>query len=284
MTSPGHSFPTPTSSISTALSSRRRSWTATSTSPPPAWPAPDSTCGPPRSRQHFLTLLAEHVAAHPDGVVWGHGWDQSGWPDREVPTTAELDAVVGRRPAYLARVDVHSALASTALREQAPGLDAAAGYDEPGPLSADAHHRVRAAARALLSAAQRAEARTAALDAFAAAGVVAVHECAGPDIGGLDDWRELRATPHGVEVTGYWGEAVTTAARGAFAHRDHRRARAGRRPVRRRCAGLAHRVAQPCVRRRTRLLRQPVPRRRRDRRPPRCVYGGAGARGFPRHR
>ena len=30
--------------------------------------------------------------------------------------------------------------------------------------------------------------RTAALDAFAAHGVVAVHECAGPDIGGVDDW------------------------------------------------------------------------------------------------
>ena len=95
-----------------------------------------------------MTLLAEHVAASPDGVVWGHGWDQSGWPDRDVPTTAELDAVLGARPAYLARVDVHSALASTALREQAPGLDAAAGYDRRGPLTADAHHRVRAAARA----------------------------------------------------------------------------------------------------------------------------------------
>ena len=69
-----------------------------------------------------------------------------------MPTTAELDAVLGARPAYLARVDVHSALASTALREQAPGLDAADGYDGAGPLSADAHHRVRAAARALLSA------------------------------------------------------------------------------------------------------------------------------------
>ena len=80
---------------------------------------------PAESKQHFLTLLAEHVAARPDGVVWGHGWDQSGWPDRDVPTTAELDAVLGARPAYLARVDVHSALASTALREQAPGLDTA---------------------------------------------------------------------------------------------------------------------------------------------------------------
>lgn len=44
-------------------------------------------------------------------------------------------------------------------------------------------------------------------------GIVAVHECAGPDIGGLDDWRELRALHHGVEVIGYWGEPVTSAAR-----------------------------------------------------------------------
>ncbi len=45
-----------------------------------------------------------------------------------------------------------------------------------------------------------------------ATGIVAVHECAGPDIGGLADWLELRDTRHGVEVVGYWGEHVTTAA------------------------------------------------------------------------
>ena len=44
-------------------------------------------------------------------------------------------------------------------------------------------------------------------------GIVAVHECAGPQIGGLEDWRELRALrSHGVEVIGYWGEAVTSPA------------------------------------------------------------------------
>ena len=60
---------------------------------------------------------------------------------------------------------------------------------------------------------QRAEARRAALDAAAAHGIVAVHECAGPQIGGLDDWHELRALrSHGVEVIGYWGEAVTSPA------------------------------------------------------------------------
>ena len=59
---------------------------------------------------------------------------------------------------------------------------------------------------------QRADARRAALDAVAAAGIVAVHECAGPEIGGSDDWDELRATEHGVEIVGYWGEAVSSAA------------------------------------------------------------------------
>ena len=39
-----------------------------------------------------------------------------------------------------------------------------------------------------------------------------MHECAGPEIGGLDDWLRLRALDHGVEVIGYWGEAVTTPA------------------------------------------------------------------------
>jgi hypothetical protein len=63
-----------------------------------------------------------------------------------------------------------------------------------------------------LTAEQLAQARTAALQAVAAAGIVAVHECAGPEIGGLDDWLQLRALDHGVEVIGYWGEAVTTAA------------------------------------------------------------------------
>ncbi|ETB51771.1 amidohydrolase, partial [Mycobacterium avium subsp. paratuberculosis 10-8425] len=48
--------------------------------------------------------------------------------------------------------------------------------------------------------------------AAAAAGIVAVHECAGPEIGGMDDWLQLRALDHGAEVIGYWGEPVSTAA------------------------------------------------------------------------
>ncbi|WP_199203273.1 amidohydrolase [Mycobacterium sp. shizuoka-1] len=164
------------------------------------------------SKQHCLALVADHAAAHPGRAIWAHGWDDTGWARDEAPSTAELDAAAGPVPAYLARVDVHSAVASTALRDLVPGLPAVPGYHPERPLSADAHHLVRTEARRLLTAGQRAEARLAALDAVAAAGIVAVHECAGPDIGGIEDWQELRATEHGVEVVGYWGEAVSTVA------------------------------------------------------------------------
>jgi predicted amidohydrolase YtcJ len=165
------------------------------------------------SRPHCLQLIADYAAAHPGQPLWGHGWDESSWPETTAPTTADLDAVLGDRPAYLARVDVHSALASTGLRERVSGLASSAGFDAQRPLVGDAHHAVRAAARALLTDGQRADARLAALDALAAHGIVAAHECAGPQIGGLDDWHELRAlSAHGVEVIGYWGEAVTSPA------------------------------------------------------------------------
>jgi predicted amidohydrolase YtcJ len=161
------------------------------------------------STRHCMALVAEFQQSNPDWPIWGHGWDESRWPDAEPPSTADLDAIVGDRPAYLARIDVHSAVASTALRRLTPGLSAAKGFDPQRPLTADAHHLVRAAARDRLSSEQRDHARAAALDLAAANGIVAVHECAGPDIGGLDDWQELRDIRHGVEIVGYWGEAVS---------------------------------------------------------------------------
>ncbi len=163
------------------------------------------------SLQHCLQLLAEYCRTHPGGSIWAHGWDESAWPQPLAPTTDDVDAAVGDRPAYLARVDVHSAAASSALRKSTPNLKNCNGFHPQYPLTADAHHDVRATARDRLTAAQRAEARVAALDQAAALGIVAVHECAGPDIGGLDDWQDLRGTDHGVDVVGYWGQAVTSA-------------------------------------------------------------------------
>lgn len=163
-----------------------------------------------QSPEHCLRLIAAHVGAHPGRPVWGHGWDDTHWP--RPLTTVDVDGVVGTLPAYLARVDVHSAVASTALRERVPGLAGVTGFEPQAALSADAHHLVRAEARRLLTWEQRDEARRTALDAFAAAGIVTVHECAGPQIGGAEDWLELRELRHGVDVVGYWGEPVSSAA------------------------------------------------------------------------
>ncbi|WP_280458274.1 amidohydrolase [Nocardia carnea] len=159
-----------------------------------------------------LELVAKFAANRPGGVLLADGWDETRWPEGRPPTVAEIDAAVPRgRPVYLARVDGHSAIASSALLDKVPGLVHAAGYRTGEPVRADAHHLVRAAARALLTREQRDAARRAALDIAAARGVVAVHECAGPDIEGETDLRELLAFEHGVQVQAYWGKAVRTA-------------------------------------------------------------------------
>ncbi|GAB2923678.1 amidohydrolase [Rhodococcus aerolatus] len=168
------------------------------------------------STEHCLALVAEHAAAHPeDAVVWGHGWDESRWPGQRPPSRAEVDACAPGRPIYLSRVDVHSALASTALVSAADGAWRDPGWSDDGPLVEQAHHRVRDAANGLLGGGQRSRAQHAFLDHAASLGVVAVHECGGAEIGGLADFQQLlavgRPDGHGVEVRGYWGEAVRTA-------------------------------------------------------------------------
>ncbi|GAB3448287.1 amidohydrolase [Actinophytocola sediminis] len=142
-----------------------------------------------------------------DGTpLWGHGWDETAWPGHRPPTRAELDAAAGATPVYLSRVDVHSALVSTALVALAPAARTATGWSADGPLTQDAHHHVRGAARAGLTVEQRRAAQLAFLTHAASMGVVSVHECGGPDIAGRDDFHELMALDSPVEVVGYWGE------------------------------------------------------------------------------
>lgn len=157
-----------------------------------------------------LDRVRAYADAHPGAVVWGHGWDDTEWAEGSAPTTADLDAAAPQRKVYLSRIDVHSAVCSSALRVSIDGLADADGYSADGPLTADAHHLARSAARNLLTPDQRSSARTAALDLCASRGIVAVHECGGPDISGLTDFQELLAHDHGVEVRGYWGELVET--------------------------------------------------------------------------
>lgn len=176
-----------------------------------------------RSLAECLAMIGRAADAT-EGAILGHGWDDSSWPEQRPPTLSELDARVGDRVAYLSRVDVHSALASSALRAQVPAARGTDGWSESGPLARSAHHAVRTAAYSGIDARQRASAQRAALGHAAARGIASVHENAGPTISGEDDVRaalSLGARPDMPEVIGYWGslgaheEASRLGARGA---------------------------------------------------------------------
>ncbi|MFJ1733983.1 amidohydrolase [Streptomyces sp. NPDC088254] len=154
-----------------------------------------------------LARVRDFAAARPgDKVLLGHGWDASRWPGGRPPTRAELDEAAGGRPLYLSRIDVHSAVVTTALLDLVPSLAAPPG---DGPLTADAHHAVRAAAFAAVTAGQRIEAQRAALAHAASLGIGSLHECAGPEISSEDDLTgllRLAAEEAGPRIVGYWAE------------------------------------------------------------------------------
>ncbi|MFI9045636.1 amidohydrolase [Streptomyces sp. NPDC053427] len=162
-----------------------------------------------------LTRIRDHAAARPtDKILLGHGWDASAWPEGRPPSRTELDAATGGRPLYLTRVDVHSAVVTTALLDLVPGIRERAGFRADGPLTDDAHHAARRAAYASVTPAQRADAQAAALARAASLGIGSVHECAGPDISGEDDFTALlalAAAGNGPRVVGYWAELIASA-------------------------------------------------------------------------
>src|SRR5664279_1334857 len=162
-----------------------------------------------RSLAQCLAAVGEFAARNPDGVLWGHGWEDTRWPEHRPPTRAELDLAVGDRPAYLSRVDVHSAQVSSALAAavaDGPGL---AGWSATGAVTQQAHAAVRAAARQRLSAGQRSAAQLAFLRAATANGIVEVHECAADGATGRADLAALLSLDGPIPVRGYLAAAVT---------------------------------------------------------------------------
>ena len=166
------------------------------------------------SRDRLLARLADFARGHPQAkIIIGQGWDERGWPEAEPPTRAQLDRAAGAVPVYLARVDVHSAVISTALLDQLPGLTELAGYRADGLLSRDAHHRCRGQLDRLFSDDERRAAAAAALRVAAAQGVATLHELGGPHLGPLEDLTRVRqvADQLGLGIVCYWGELASTA-------------------------------------------------------------------------
>lgn len=157
-----------------------------------------------------LDALAEHARSHTQPVLLGHGWDDTLWPERRPFTRAEVDRAAGGRPAYLARVDVHSAVVSTAFLEAVPAITGAAGFDADGVLTQRAHDIAREALFTLLPESSRADALLLALRGAAAQGIGAVHEMGAPHLSPLEDYARLDALALAhdgalTEVVRYWG-------------------------------------------------------------------------------
>ncbi|GAA1727478.1 amidohydrolase [Streptomyces yatensis] len=169
-----------------------------------------------RTLADALERVRAFAAAHPaDRVLLGHGWDAARWPEGRPPSRAELDQATGGRPLYLTRIDVHSAVVTTALLDRVPGVSDLAGHHPDTPLTGAAHHAVRAAAHAAVTERQRTDAQRAALARAASLGIGSLHECAGPDISSEDDLTgllKLAAGEPGPRVFGYWAEAASSAA------------------------------------------------------------------------
>ena len=161
------------------------------------------------SLNEALSALAAHVRRHGGAPVLGHGWDETRWPERRPPTRQELDRASAGGVVYLSRIDVHSAVVSSALLAAVPAARGLAGFDEAGWLRQDAHHAVRRAARETVSPAQRRAAQRATRARAAELGIGCMHELAGPEVSGPDDLLDLLAMARdeaGPEVIGYWGE------------------------------------------------------------------------------
>ncbi|GII99111.1 hypothetical protein CLV28_1752 [Sediminihabitans luteus] len=164
-----------------------------------------------------LAAIRRAVDARPagdaDDVLRAFGWDETTWPEHRAPTRAEVDAAARGARVYAARVDVHSAVVSSALAEAA-GLARLDGWTDEGWVTGDAHHAARDAARDL-SAARRTAVYRDVLEHAARRGVVAVHENSAPHIDTRAGLRELldmtRDPASGLPlVVGYRGELCVT--------------------------------------------------------------------------
>jgi predicted amidohydrolase YtcJ len=164
------------------------------------------------SRDDAVARVAAYARRHPEAhIIVGHGWDERAWPEPLPPTRTELDRAAGGVAVYLARVDVHSAVASSSLLDQLPGVVKAIGYRPDGLLTREAHHLCRGSLDQLFTDQERRSAARAALHAAAAQGVATVHDLGGPHLGPVEDLSRVReaATELGVGVVTYWGELAT---------------------------------------------------------------------------
>ena len=153
--------------------------------------------------------LVHAAAAGTEGLLTGHGWDESRWPENRPPTPQELDNASGARNVYLTRVDAHSAAVSGAFAD-AHGLAALEGFNR-GQVQGPALEAARAAARSI-PADERRELQRSALQFAASRGFVALAEMGAPHLNPVDDLQILldlvESEADLPQILPYWGQTV----------------------------------------------------------------------------
>jgi predicted amidohydrolase YtcJ len=148
-----------------------------------------------------LLETVRKVALGREGPVLVHGYDESKWLDRAVPTLAELDAVT-EQPLAVVRVDGHLTLANTAgLRDsgvlEAEGADVSKGVDRDldgrptGRVTREANVRLRHWFQQHLADHDVEELQLDAASLAVSHGVTCIHEMSMPRERGMRDLETL---------------------------------------------------------------------------------------------
>ena len=164
-----------------------------------------------RTVTEALDRVAAAARAGRGRPVFAHGWQEQDWTGGRPMTRRELDRASAGGVVYASRVDGHSAVVSSALAAAA-GADRLGGWSDDGVVVRDAKNAARATFDTSRTRAQRRDDVELALRTAAAAGIVAVHECAGPLLTSAEDLADVLdagARPDLPLTVGYWAESVT---------------------------------------------------------------------------
>ena len=162
-----------------------------------------------RDRSEVLRRVEAYAARHTGRVVWGHGLDLAGLADG-VPTPDELAVAAPARAVHLTQVDGHASVVDRDTLAAAPlaraeGIDRDVHGHPTGMLRREANHIVRRWSVGAMSDDELDLARTAAVHRAASLGIASVHEMAGADGMGVDDFDRWLEGHWPIEVVPYWG-------------------------------------------------------------------------------
>jgi predicted amidohydrolase YtcJ len=164
-----------------------------------------------RSVQDCLAVLRATVDVTPDPIIWGVGWDETGWPEHRAPTADELSEAASGRPVILSRADGHCVVVDRTTLSAAPlarsrGVERGEGGAPNGLLRQEAAQVAQSWFAAQVPSSTLDLARETAARQLAASGVASAHEMGGPHRMGADDFDAWLEGEWPLEVLPYWGD------------------------------------------------------------------------------